>query len=95
MNDIVALSVAVLVLPTIGQSEPASARTPQGVDLAKLKGWDIVVADDASAGETYAAREFQEFLNQANSVELPIAQRIDRVDRHVFIGPGKNYPPAT
>ena len=55
-----------------------TAKTPGGVDLARLNGWDIVVADDAIASEIYAAEEFQELFRQASGVKLPIVRKIDR-----------------
>jgi hypothetical protein len=33
-------------------------KAAEGVDLAGLDGWDVVVADDATASEVYAAEEF-------------------------------------
>ena len=35
-----------------------SYKAAEGVDLAGLDGWDVVVADDATASEVYAAEEF-------------------------------------
>ena len=70
-----------------GDTEPGDVS--KGVDLAGLDGWDIVLADDAIASEVYAAEEFQEFFSQASGVKLPIVHRINRWDKHVFIGPGK------
>ena len=63
---------------------PASANTSAGVDLAQLKGWDIVVADDAIASEKYAAEEFQEFFKQATGVKLPIVGKVNRLFHHRF-----------
>ena len=77
---IVAL-IVIFVSTLLGQS-------PQGVDLASLNGWDIVVADDAIASEIYAAEEFQELFRQASGLKLPIVHKITRWDKHVFIGPG-------
>ena len=65
-----------------------NAVVAKGVDLARLDGWNIVVADDAIASEVYAAEEFQEFFRQASGVKLPIVHKITRWDKHVFIGPG-------
>jgi len=70
-------------------SRTALAEAPRAVDLAHLKGWDIVVAAGAIASESYAAKEFQELFGQASGLELPIVHKIDRPDRHVFIGSGK------
>ena len=68
---------------------PAVAAVPQGVDLAALEGWDIVVAEDAIPSEVYAAEEFQQHVAKATGVTLPIVKTTDRPDRHVMIGPGK------
>ena len=64
-------------------------KAAEGVGLAGLDGWDVVVADDAIASEVYAAEEFQEFFHQASGVKLPIVQEITAWDKHVFIGSGK------
>ncbi len=66
-----------------------SGAAPQAVDLAHLEGWDIVIADDAIPSEMYAAEEFQRHVAIATGHTLPIVSRVDRPDRHVFIGPGK------
>ena len=61
----------------------------EGVDLAKLDGWDIVVADDAIASEVYVLEEFQKLFEHVGGVKLPIVHKIQRADKHVFIAPGK------
>jgi hypothetical protein len=68
---------------------PESGKAAEAVDLTRLDGWDIVVADDAIASEMYAAEEFQEFFRQASGVKLPIVHKITDWDKHVFIGSGK------
>ena len=68
---------------------PIHAQQPQGVNLAEMQDWNIVIADDAIASEVYAAEEFQEFFSQASGLKLPIVHKITRWDKHVFIGPGK------
>ncbi|UCD28704.1 MAG: DUF4838 domain-containing protein [Planctomycetota bacterium] len=70
-------------------SQPAYAVLPQGVNLAALQGWDIVIADDVIASEIYAADEFQGYVEQATGVRLPIVKTIDHPNRHIFIGTGK------
>ena len=67
---------------------PVHAAVPRGVNLAALEDWDIVVAENAMPSEAYAAEEFQRHLALAAGHTLPIVTRIDRPDRHVFIGPG-------
>lgn len=59
----------------------------QGVNLANLHDWDIVVAEDAIPSERYAAEEFHNFFHQAGGVALPIETRPARPDRHIIIGP--------
>lgn len=59
-----------------------------GVNLASLDGWDIVVPDNAIPAETYAAEEFRDHYRLASGITLPIVQKTDRVDRHIFIGAG-------
>jgi len=71
------------------EASPTNANTAQGVNLARLDDWNIVVADDAIPSEIYAAEEFQEFFLQASGLKLPIVHKITRWDKHVFIGPGK------
>ena len=63
---------------------------PQGVDLAALDGWDIVIAKDAIPSELYAAEEFQTHVEGATGHRLPMvnSHAADRPDRHIFIGPG-------
>ena len=69
-------------------STTGDAAVAKGVNLAQLKGWNIVVADNAIPSEIYAAEEFQEFFHQASGLKLPIVHKIKRWDKHVFIGPG-------
>ncbi len=66
----------------------AAAMAFDGVDLANLREWTIVVADDAIESERYAASELQRFYQQASGVELPIVSTTDRADRHIFVGSG-------
>jgi hypothetical protein len=67
----------------------AFAAVPKGVDLARLNGWDIVVAEDAIPSEVYAAKEFQSHFELASGIKLPIVKTISRPDSHIFIGPGR------
>ena len=83
---ILALTVGVACAAVPTTDDAAVAR---GVDLAQLKGWDIVVADDAIPSEKHAAKEFQQFFGQASGADLPIVTALDRPDRHVFIGSSK------
>ena len=61
---------------------------PQGVNLASLRSWDIVIAEDAIASEIYAAKEFQSHYEQASGTKMPIVKCTDRGDGHVYIGSG-------
>ena len=67
MKRIVILSIIALIASFACGVFAASAKTSAGVDLAQLKDWDIVVADDAIASEVYADEECQEFFSQASS----------------------------
>ena len=53
------VSIIILLVSTLG------AVPPSGVNLAVLQGWDIVIAEDTSASEKYAAEEFQHFFAEA------------------------------
>ena len=71
-------------------SQPrAPGQKATGVDVARLSGWDIVLAADALPSERYAAEEFQRLFARASGIELPIVTVVARTDRHVFIGPGE------
>jgi hypothetical protein len=59
---------------------------PQGVDLARMVDWDIVVAEDAIPSEIYAAEELRDHMARATGVRLPIVTEAERPDRHVFVG---------
>ena len=89
MKRITVLSIIALIVAPACGGVPETANTAQGVDLARLNDWDIVVADDAIASEIYAAEEFQEFFRQASGMKLPIVIAVDRLDRHIFIGPSQ------
>ncbi len=66
-----------------------SASVPSGVNLANLTNWDIIIAEDASPIEVYAAEEFQSHFTQAGGIRLPISSQPDPANggqRHIFIG---------
>ena len=68
---------------------PVSATVPSGVNLAKLDNWDIVIAENASPGEIYAAEEFQSHFARASSIRLPIVNQSPPTtggQHHIFIG---------
>ncbi|GMV96722.1 MAG: hypothetical protein AMXMBFR83_10830 [Phycisphaerae bacterium] len=77
------------IVALLGWSWAVRAAEPTGVDLSQLAGWDIVLAEDATPAERYAAEEFQAILKQATGDYLPITASPARPDRHVFIGPGQ------
>ena len=62
MKPIAVVSIITLIVASGCGSAPEGANTVEGVDLATLEGWNIVVADDAIVSEIYAAEEFQEFF---------------------------------
>jgi hypothetical protein len=62
------------------------AVVPQGVNLAAISDWNIVVSKNAIPSERYAAEEFQTFFAQAGGGKLPIVETSDQPDRHIFIG---------
>ena len=66
------------------------------VDLATLKRWDIAVPLNAAPAETYAAQEFQHWLNEAIGASLPIVTNVSKFHGHVFIGfsPAMRRSPA-
>ena len=66
-----------------------SATVPSGVNLANLANWDIIIAEDASPSEIYAAEEFQSHFTQASRIRLPITSQpvpANSGQRHIFIG---------
>ena len=65
------------------------AGVPKGVDLARLDGWDIVLAEDAIPSERYAAEEMQHHVQLATGLKLPIVASVDQPARHVFVGSGR------
>ena len=66
-----------------------AASPPQGVNLAALEGWDILVAEDAIESEVYAAQELRDFLRETGGAELPVVRQTDRFDRLIFVGTGE------
>ena len=89
MKRIAVVNVITLIVALVCGAAPASANAPVGVDLARLDGWDVVVAEDAIPSEKYAAEEFQQFFGEASGIKLPIVTAVDRLDRHIFIGPSQ------
>ena len=76
----VVVAAALVLISSAGASS-------EGVNLAALDGWDIVVSQEASPSEAYAAEQFQAFFEQAGGGRLAIVTDPVRADRHVFIGP--------
>ena len=83
--------VVVIIMAMLGgcAGSTGTGKSPVGVDLAQLTQWDIVVAEDATTSESYAATEFQHWFEQASGLRLPLVQTISRADHHVFVGPSK------
>jgi hypothetical protein len=61
---------------------------PQAVDLSAMEGWRIVVQENATASERYAAEEFAEYLASATGVRLPFEDSGQACAGRVLIGPG-------
>ncbi len=81
-------SVTLLSISLIAASSRGPrAQTPQGVNLAALDGWDIVTAESPPPSVAYAADELQRFLEKASGLKLPVTSKVERKDRHVFVGP--------
>ncbi|MBN2559371.1 MAG: DUF4838 domain-containing protein [Phycisphaerae bacterium] len=75
-------------LTLIAVASRASA-LDQGVDVASLSGWDIVVASDAIPSERYAAEELHRILAEATGERLELVQKVSRADNHIFVGPSE------
>lgn len=80
------LSIAPMVMAFPGASQ---AKIPEGVDLAALQDWDVVVDEAASPSELYAAEELSKHIARATDVHLPTVTSIGRKKHHIFVGPGK------
>jgi hypothetical protein len=81
------MRVFLVVILTLLFVSNAGANT-SGVDLAQLKGWDIVVGQDAIPSEQYAAEELQTFLEQATSTHLEITHAAPPTasPHHFYVG---------
>ncbi len=67
----------------------ASASVPCGVNLSNITNWDIIIAQDATPNEIYAAEEFQSHFTQASNIRLPIVHKANPMtsgQHHIFIG---------
>ena len=56
------------------------------LDCSQMRGWDIVVADEAIASEKYAAEEFQRWVGRGTGIQLPIRSTAEGLTCHVCIG---------
>jgi hypothetical protein len=74
---------------------PGASAREQGVDLASLSGWDIVVASDAIPSERYAAEELQRILAEATGQRLELVERVIRPANHIFVGPSESLRTST
>ena len=83
MKHISAISIILIIAFSCG-TVPATAKISEGVNLAQLEAWNIVVAEYPIAAEVYAAEELQELFRQASGVKLPIVRKINRLGRHVL-----------
>ena len=56
--------------------------------VSTMQNWRIVISNDATASERYAAEEFQTLFNQATQLELPLEtanENTSNNDRQIFI----------
>lgn len=58
----------------------------QGVNLAALQDWRIVVAEDAPPSERYAAQELQQFLEQSTGRHLDLVAHAREAGQNIFVG---------
>ncbi len=65
--------------------EPAAA----GVNLAALEGWDILLAEDCTPAEQYAAEELQSLIEPCIGRKLEIVRESSKPEGHIFVGSGK------
>ncbi len=72
-----------LLLPSV-----ALASCGRWASWIAVKRWKILVAEDATPSERYAAGELQGFLEQAADVRLPIVGDNSRRGNCIFVGPG-------
>jgi hypothetical protein len=78
------LIAMIAALITIGLP---GALAGSSLDLARLQGWTIVVADEAIASEKHAAVELQKLLEESVGAKLPIQARPPEPQHNVFVGP--------
>jgi hypothetical protein len=82
-------TVPMMILLCILVVYPVCAEVPNGVNLAKLDNWDIVISEEAGPSEIYAAEELQSHFALASNIHLPIVSKSDttiREKQHIFIG---------
>ena len=59
----------------------------ENVSVSAMQDWDIIVSDDATATERYAAEEFQKWFSQATRLTLGLNTQQDNPNRrHIAIG---------
>jgi hypothetical protein len=83
-------SMLLSVVWILGAAAPGASAREQGVDLASLSGWDIVVASDAIPSERYAAEELQRILAEATGQRLELVEKVSRPANHIFVGPNES-----
>ena len=90
MRRIIIPCIVVLMTAAACRAVPRAGETPPGVDMARLDGWDIVVADDAIPSERYAAEELRKFLSQATGFDLPVVSSVPAGSQcHLYVGDGQ------
>ena len=62
--------------------------TDDSVDLRQLRGWTIVLDEQAIPSEQFAAEEFQSLLQQIAGAKLPIKSHAPAAAKNIFIGAG-------
>ncbi|MAE66982.1 MAG: hypothetical protein CMJ18_22205 [Phycisphaeraceae bacterium] len=65
------------------------SRAADTLDLRDMAGWRIVVDDDASPAERYAADEFHDLFLKVTGHDLPTVREIGESDGNIFIGAGR------
>ena len=66
----------------LSAAEPAG----QSLALAEMKTWVIVVGNEATASQKYAAEEFQDLLQRAAGIKLPLQESARGKSGNLFIG---------
>ena len=52
----------------------------ENLSISTMQDWHIIVADDTTVAERYAAEEFQKWFSQATGLTLPLNTQRDTPD---------------